>query len=253
MDVKSALEQYLNSLDNRTTKINYEIVLRDFIENISAVGQITTNRVVTYKKGLADKAPQTIAARLAAIRSFCDYCWDQGWLSSDPSLSVRANPIEKYAKAKNVSFGDLKKILGKIDITTLVGVRDYLLIRLIFLTGDVKKVIGISWDQDLPASLASVLHKYKNSVPDDNLVEGGHLFFNTDRNNSKGLSLSGARRILTKYAVKAGYPEKFLDFQALKRLRAKQIYDQTGSEEAVKSFCGHKSMKATKAFIKTLK
>ena len=65
MDAKAALEQYLNSLDNPTTRINYEIVLKDFTEGLRTVGQITTNRIVTYKKRMSDKAPQTIAARLA--------------------------------------------------------------------------------------------------------------------------------------------------------------------------------------------
>lgn len=253
MDAKAALEQYLNSLDNLTTRVNYEIVLKDFIEGLRSVGQITTNRIVTYKKRISDKAPQTIAARLAAIRSFCDYCWSQGWTTSDPSLPVRTNPVEKYAKAKNIGFAELKKILSLTDISTLVGIRDYLLIRLIFITGDVKNVINLKWIQSLPTSLTRVLDKYKSMVPEKNIDEDGYLFFNTDKDNSKGLSLSGARRILTKYAIRAGYPDNFLDFQALKRLRAKQIYEQTGSAEAVKNFCGHKSIKATKAFLKTLK
>ena len=144
----------------------------------------------------------------------------------------------------------MKTVLSQIDVSTLVGIRDYLLIRLIFFTGDVKQIISLKWDQPLPGSFSKAVTKYKSLL--ENYDETGYLFFNLDKNNSKHLSLSGARRILTKYAVKAGFDEKFVDFQALKRLRAKQIYEQTDSIEAVQAFCGHKSKKATRAFIKTL-
>jgi len=251
MDVKIALEHYLGTLENPTTKTNYEIVLRDFLEDVRVVGQVTTNRIRNYKKRLSDKAPQTVAARLAAIRSFCDFCWERGWLAQDPSLTIKVKPISKYSKAKNIDFADLKKVLSQIDLETLVGLRDYILIRLLFKYGNAKKILNLKWDQSLSDDFVQVVEKYKNLV-ENKADSNGYMFFNLDRNNSKALSLSGARKILNKYATKAGFPDKFLDFQALKRLRAKQIFEQTNNLESVQKFCGHKSLKATKAFIKTL-
>lgn len=258
MNVYRALDIYLATLENATTRTNYEIVLRDFLANTRTIEDITEAGIEKFKDSLkmGDKAAQTITARLAAIRSFCDFCWTQGWLPTDPSLGVKNVQVERYSKAKNISFEDLKKFLLAIDTSTLKGMRDYLLLRLSFIYGDVKKILSLPWDVKLPESLDVARAKYEALLSEKkNLAyfQNGYLFFNVDTcDNSKALSLSSARKIVIKYVRVAGFPEKYIDFQALKRLRAKQIFSQTNSIEAVMKFCGHRSVKATKAFLKTL-
>jgi len=251
-----ALQKYLSTLENETTRTNYEIVLKDFLSSFEDVRQITKESVQQYKELLADKSPQTIAARLAAIRSFCDYCWSEGWLTFNPALYIKNDPIEKYAQAKNISFTDFKKFVDKIDANTLVGIRDLLLIRLIFFYGDPIKILELPFQYDLPAQFEPIKRAYIKELSKEAnpmKLSYGYLFFNLeDLNNSKPLSLSAARKILIKYTHRAGFPHNYIDFQALKRLRARQIYDQTESLEAVQKFCGHKTLKVTKAFIKTL-
>jgi site-specific recombinase XerD len=124
MKLFDALNQYLESVDNTTTKINYEIVLREFLKNTSRISDISTEKIANYKASLCDKAPQTIAAKLAAIRSFCYFCAKEKWISSDPSLPIRNDPFKKYEQSKNISFEDFQKILGFIDLTTIMGLRD---------------------------------------------------------------------------------------------------------------------------------
>jgi len=256
MDVNLALSQYLNSLSNATTKTNYEIVLKDFLEEIHFLNDITREVILSYKGTILGKAPQTIAARLAAIRSFCDFCWTQGWINGDPSLAVKNNPVQKYGSAKNISFEDFKKILSQANLSKLVGVRDYLLLRLIFVCGDPTSVLKLPFNHKLHPALQPVKDEYERLLSEKTSVDSlmlGYLFFNLDTCiNARSLSVSSCRKVIAKYTRRAGFPAKFLDFQAMKRLRAKQIYEQTNSEEAVKDFCRHKSMKATRAFIKTL-
>jgi len=256
MNVNVALSHYLNSLSNKTTRTNYEIVLNDFLSEAIELEQITTTGILSYKGSLVGKAPQTIAARLAAIRSFCDYCWTQGWISSDPALPIKNNPVEKYTSAKNISFEDFKKILKVIDVSSLVGVRDFLLLRLIFVYGNPAAVLCLPFNQKMHAALEPVKEQYDLKLSGKTSVDSlqlGYLFFNLEKcTNAKPLSLSACRKVVAKYTKKAKFPDKFLDFQAMKRLRAKQIFKQTKSEEAVMKFCGHKSLKVTRAFIKTL-
>jgi site-specific recombinase XerD len=256
MKINSALSHYLNSLSNETTKVNYRIVLEDFLEEIGDLKDITRDVILSYKGTLVGKAPQTVAARLAAIRSFCDYCWTQGWVSTDASLAIKNNPVEKYGSAKNISFEDFKNILAQADLTTLVGVRDYLLLRLIFVYGDPVTILRLPFNHSLHPALEALRAEYERQLSDKVRVDSlqlGYLFFNLDKCiNAKPLSLSSCRKVIAKYIKRAGYPDKFLDFQAMKRLRARQIYEQTDSVEAVRKFCGHKSLKVTKAFLKTL-
>lgn len=256
MKVNFALNQYLSTLDNETTKINYEIVLRDFLNNFINVNQITKESVQYYKDILADKSPQTIAARLAAIRSFCDYCWGEGWLLFNPALYIKNDHVEKYAQAKNISFEDFKKFMEQINLTTLVGTRDLLLLKLIFFYGDPEKILTIPFDCNLPSQFNSIKQAYSKELSKKiNLIKlnYGYLFFNLEElNNTKPLSLSAVRKVIIKYTRHAGFAQNHIDFQALKRLRAKQIFQQTNSLEAVQKFCGHKTLKVTKAFIKTI-
>jgi integrase len=125
MKINSALSHYLNSLANETTKVNYRIVLEDFLEEIENLNEITREVILSYKGTLVGKAPQTVAARLAAIRSFCDYCWTQGWTTSDPSLAIKNIPVEKYGSAKNISFEDFKKILSQADLFMVIQLLFY--------------------------------------------------------------------------------------------------------------------------------
>jgi len=251
-----ALQEYLRSLKNETTRANYEIVLLDFISNFTSLSAILPQHIQRYKNNLVDKSAHTVAARLAAIRSFFNYCWVEGWVSEDPSEQVENDPVKKYGNAKNVAFSDFKKILGKTDLTTLVGIRDYLLLRLVYTYGDVKKIVQLSWETKLTGPFADLVKAYRAKLAEQTdlgALAGGYLFFNIDTcENHKFLSVSAVRKVVAKYIARAGYPEKFLDFQAMKRLRAKQIYEQTDSIEAVQRFCGHASQKVTKAFIKTL-
>ncbi len=255
MNVRSALDTYLNTLENSTTRLNYEIALKEFLGKTRKLDLITREKIVKYKKSLKNKSSQTVAARLSAIRSFCDYCWSQGWMDNDPSLSIKNDPSKKYEKAKNIGFKDFKRILNQIDTTDLYGLRDYFLFRLLFITGDVDGTLSLKWNNAFPDSL----NKIKIAYAEELLVfmskedlKGGYIFFGLEHMNAdKPLSKSGARKIVKKYTIRAGFPENYVDFHALKRLRAKQIYEQTGSIEAVNQFCGHKSMKATKAFVKT--
>lgn len=256
MKINAALSHYLNSLSNKTTKTNYGIVLTDFLGGTEELDKITTAGILSYKGSLVGKAPQTIAARLAAIRSFCDYCWTQGWITSDPALPIKNNPVEKYLSAKNISFEDFRKILQVIDVSRLVGVRDYLLLRLIFIYGDPTTVLRLPFNQQMHAALDPIKKHYELKLSEKTSVDSlqlGYLFFNLEKcTNAKPLSLSACRKVVAKYTKKAKFPDKFLDFQAMKRLRARQIFAQTKSEEAVMKFCGHKSLKVTRAFIKTL-
>jgi site-specific recombinase XerD len=255
MKTSFALNEYLNSLNNHTTVVNYEIALKEFLKRTPTTEKISVKKVEKYKFSLREKSPQTRASRMSAIRGFCDYCWTQGWLDNDPSLCVKNDPTEKYAKAKNVTLEEYGTLLKAISTDAIKGLRDLLLLRLIYIIGDVNKVLLYTWGTKVPANL-EIIKKYFAKSLLDNIdmkeLKRGYVFFSLDSfDTSTHLSRSAVRKLLKKYTESAGFEENYFDFQALKRLRAKQIYEETGSVDAVNQFCGHKSMKATRALIKT--
>lgn len=256
MQPERAVEQYLQNLENERTRVNYAIALREFIRPLKKLGQVSTEYIETYRASLKDKSPTTVAARLSAIKSFCEFCWSNGWLTEDPSLRIHHDPVPRYTHAKNIKFDDFKKLLESIPLDSPMGVRDFLLLRLIFVYGDVEKITNLPWTEQFPERYQNMVQQYKklmrSEYPEHNF-EKGFLFFSLETvDNKKPLSVSGLRRILSSRTIKAGFPDKHFDFEAFKRLRAKQIYEQTKSVEAVRQFCGHRSLKATKDFLKTL-
>lgn len=273
MGLSELVEEYLSSLKSESTKINYKIALVDFLQNIKNIEDITPTAIDAYNKRLQKKKKsiQTIKARFAAIKSFLEYCWMNGALLLNPADKIKVKTAKKYKNAKNIQETDFKKLLKEIK-PTLKGLRDSLLIRLIYLYGDMDKVLSLKWEHPMPTltltkiktklevAIKKVFTKkmYITGLDPNKLWEKfsrGYLFFSLDKfpfNSDKAISVPAIRKILQHYCVQMGLPENYIDFQALKRLRAKEIYQKTNSIEEVRRFCGHRNSQITKAFLKTL-
>lgn len=259
MLVELAIKLYLQTLTNQSTKLNYEIALNDFNKQVTYMKDLTEAAVISFRETLNSKSPQTISSRMSAIRSFLMHCWSEGWIDFDPSLTIKIDSVKRYTNAKNLSFDDLKKILSFIKTSTLLGVRDYLLIRLLFLVGDPQEVLALKMNSPIPDIVMDAKKLYVQKLSEHirlTQLKTGFLFFSLDHlegfNPFRPLSRAGARKILRKYASEAGFDPKVIDFTAIKRLRARQIFEQTSSFELVQKFCGHSDIRQTKTFLKTL-
>lgn len=256
MDLQKALSQYLETLDSEVTKSNYAIVLRDFCDKFKRLTDIDTKAVLAYKELLNGKSPQTVSSRLSAIKSFLTYCWENNWIPMDPTIPIKAVPVPRYKNSKNISIDDFKKLLSHIDVKSLAGFRDYLLLRLLFIYGNLPSILDLKIKSALPDIINDDRKTYitmlSQHVPVESLREG-YLFFGLEKmDSSQKLSVSGVRKILQKYCVLSGFDAQHFDIMAMRRLRAKQIYEQTKSVNAVQRFCQHKSSTQTKTFLKTI-
>jgi len=256
VDLKNALAQYLQTLENETTRINYGIILREFSQHFERLIDIDTQAILKFKATLGGKSDQTIASRMSAIRSFLMFCWSHNWIPMDPTIVIKTDNVQRYQNTKNITVEDFKKILASTNIKSLAGLRDYLLLRLLFIFGDVEKILPLQIKSALPDTVDADRKTFVTKLAEHIKVEdlkGGYLFFGLEKMDcSQKMSLSGVRKILKKYCTLAGFDENYLDFTAIKRLRARQIYEQTSSVLAVQQFCGHSSASQTKTFLKTI-
>jgi len=256
VDLKNALEQYLQSLENETTRINYGIILREFCQYFERLIDIDTQSVLKFKTTLEGKSEQTVASRMSAIRSFLMFCWGHNWIPMDPTIAIKTDNVQRYQHSKNITIEDFKSILSNANVKTLAGLRDYLLLRMLFIYGDIEKILDLKIKSPLPEMLDADRRLFITMLSQHIKIEElkiGYLFFGLEKMDcNQRMSLSGVRKILKKYSALANFDENFLDFTAIKRLRAKQIYEQTSSVEAVQRFCGHSSPTQTKTFLKTI-
>jgi len=256
VEPKNALEQYLQSLENETTRANYGIILREFCQHFERLIDIDTQSILKFKTTLEGKSDQTVASRMSAIRSFLMFCWGHNWIPMDPTIVIKTDNVQRYLNSKNITIEDFKSILSNTNIKTLAGLRDYLLLRMLFIYGDVEKILDLRIKSPLPEMLEADRKLFITMLSQHIKIEDlktGYLFFGLEKLDcSQRMSLSGVRKILKKYCTLANFDENFLDFTAIKRLRARQIYEQTNSVETVQKFCGHASPTQTKTFLKTI-
>jgi site-specific recombinase XerD len=174
----------------------------------------------------------------------------------DPTIAIKPDHVQRYQHSKNISIEDFKSILSGVNIKTLAGLRDYLLLRMLFLYGDIEKILDLKIKSPLPEILEDDRKLFITRLSQHIKIEDlktGYLFFGLEKMTSdQKMSLSGVRKILKKYCSLANFDEKYMDITAIKRLRARQIYEQTSSVEAVQRFCGHNSSVQTKTFLKTI-
>lgn len=257
MNVKILMDSYITSLDNKSTQKSYRIALNEFFSNYS-LEEITYEVLENYKKTLSEeKASQTVNARLTAIKGFFQYCYEEGYIGSNPAEYLEIEKVERYSNSKNITIEDFKLLLSQINLKSLVGIRDMLLLRLLYFLGDLHNTtkIGFGYINSIPDHLQPLLSVYVGKLEeklDPESLDDGFLFFSLDKlTNLVPLSESSVRKVINKYTAKAGLSKNSIDVQALKRLRAKQIYEKTASVEAVQKFCGHKNIKTTKEFLRS--
>lgn len=80
----------------------------------------------------------TFNQRLAILSSFYAFAWKRTLLPAavgNPIASLDRRPVESYAGAHALDFGDVAARLAEIDRTTLAGKRDYALLALALQTG----------------------------------------------------------------------------------------------------------------------
>lgn len=251
---QNAVKKYLETIQNVNTQETYKKVLEDYVLSVTSLKLINRYNLNMYKHKY--KKSSTIATKLAAIRSFLDYCWEQGWIDNNPGWIVKNNINKKYSNCKNITMEDFKKIIK--NSRTLAGIRDDLLLLTLYYVGDMRKVLNLMWWSDLPEPLLIVKTKYEKKLFKElgyekaQEIKSGYLFFNLKKDSSKPLTNWYLKFLLRKRNKEMGFPETFIDVQTVKRLGAKEIYLRTGSIDQVMDYCGHKHKRTTYTFIQGL-
>jgi integrase len=80
-------------------------------------------------------APATFNQRLAILSSFYQTAIKRGFLTTNPILTIDRRPAEQYAQVQALDRDSVRIQLAQIDRTTLIGLRDYVLVAMLLTTG----------------------------------------------------------------------------------------------------------------------
>lgn len=137
------INQFLNYLEfeqnySSYTIKNYQIDLKEFKKFIQNkdISLIEYNDIREYLLYLFDKKykKKTIARKISSLRSFFKYLYSENIIKNNP-MTLISNPKLDKKLPKFLNFEEIEKILTIPDIKTPIGIRDSLILEMLYSTG----------------------------------------------------------------------------------------------------------------------
>ncbi len=94
--------------------------------------------------GSQQVSPRTVRRKLSAVRSFCRFLTDEGYLNENPSLEIQTPGVGRRLP-KFLSLSEVDQLLSQPDPSTPAGCRDAAMIETLYATGlRVSELLGLS-------------------------------------------------------------------------------------------------------------
>lgn len=312
-----AYAYYLLGLTNKNTKEHYQIVIDHFIQfmlNIKNSTPLETNGIdVSLWKddllrtgGVGGAFPNSnldrfvshertsVHNKIAILSAFFRYLQKPGMDGSPPLVAY--NPvdalhdkvkIDKYGHSKKITISVFRKIVEKINTSTLKGLRDAALIYGYFITGRRNSEwVSLTWGQinfntvpptysfirkgqkqtidELPEKLEFLLMKYlSNRWGEDfkeKLSSNSYLFTAMPGHGGSRqivdpnfpLNERSMLKIIKYYAKKAGVDPNKITVHSLRHLHAESCLAAGASVEEVRARLCHESLATTQRYVSSM-
>ncbi|MCO6450757.1 MAG: site-specific tyrosine recombinase XerD [Caldilineales bacterium] len=125
-------------------------------------GNVTRDHIISYVLEMREReySPNTIARKVAAVKSFFGYLREQGEIRTDPASELESPKVEKHLPSA-ITVEDVDRLLALPKEETASGIRDKAMIELIYATGlRVSEVVSLDVaDVDLSAGTVRCVGK----------------------------------------------------------------------------------------------
>ena len=251
--------------DNTIT--NYRIDLLEFMEFINNNINITKDDVNNYLKYLYDQnvSKSTISRKLSSLRSFYNYLLKKEIVDNN-YFSLIKNPRKDNSLPKYVKEDDIDKMFLVPNTRTWIGMRNLLIIRMLYATGlrvselvniklnDINegertiKVLGkgskeriVVFGNNTKEALDDYLNRGRREVDINN---SEYLFLNKDGNR---LSTRYVRKIIDDIIFKASI-DMHVSPHMLRHTFATGMLNNGADLVSVKDLLGHESLNTTSIY-----
>lgn len=245
------LDEYKVFLDHKQIT-NYQVdqkIIRQYIEYLNKQKYETT----------------TISRRISALKSFYKFLYKKNYINSNPMTLIK-NPKKEKKLPKFLYINEIEELLKKTD-NTVQGIRDHLIIELLYSTGiRVSELVNIKI-KDINFINKTIKIKGKGSK--ERIVLYGKIcaniindYLNKSRNNIKNssnneyliLNLKGnkltdrsVRNIINKYMQKTSI-QKQISPHTLRHTFATHLLDNGADLKAVQELLGHSDLGTTQIY-----
>ncbi|MGB8952208.1 MAG: tyrosine recombinase XerC [Candidatus Aminicenantales bacterium] len=213
-----------------------------------------------------DQAKSSMARKLAAVRSFLQFCLKRKWIEDNPAKSVATPKQEKHVPSF-LSEEEMEKFLDLPLSEDVLGIRDKALLEFLYATGiRVSELVGINLeDVSLDERLVRVRGKGKKerlvpfgSKAGESLVlyisaratvsrepvEEKALFLNYQGGR---LSARSVERIVAKY-VRSSALRRKISPHSLRHSFASHLLSRGADLRAIQELLGHVSLATTQKY-----
>lgn len=257
----TAAADWLQARRSARTRDAYATALAAFLAFAGvAPWAVTRAHVIAWRDELEarDKAPATVAQRLAALSSFYRYAQGEGLIDKNPCQGVERPPVKAYDRAEYLT-GDEARAVLRLTPNTARGRRDRALLALALTMGLRRaELLGLrrgdvlergqgmairytakgkaEETRPVPPSAWPALRRYLEDLGD--LPSAAPLF---------PLSAQGLRYIVRRYTLAA--TGRAVNPHGLRHTAASLLYQRTGKARDVQEVLGHARLTTTEIYV----
>ncbi len=276
------MEEFINSfiraLDRReTTKETYLKALRGFAKWLRGSNPLglSSHDIQLYKDFLVSKnlSPTSLSTYLTAVRRFYDYLISVDIVTENPAKKIRGSGRPQRHLRDPLSRDEVKNLLGAIDPSSSIGLRDWAMINLMVgcglseieilraNSGDIKVkggkqvifVQGKSKDKKdeyviLPTPSEQALEKYLETR--EKTKEDEPLFWGVgNRGKGERITTRAIRERVNYYLKLAGLKRKGITPYSLRHTAAILAIKSGATVSEVKQMLRHKTIESTLVYF----
>ena len=225
------VNEYLTKFNSDSTKGLYEYEINRFLSITNKpLSKITETDIYNYIETIRNKstgektATSTVARKLSIVRNFLQFLYKRKHIKTDLAAEIEL-PKVNQKQPDILTEPEATALLRTPDKRTVVGLRDYLMLKIFLLTGcRLSELIQINWgDFDrkyncltltlhgkgnkdrlvkIPKDLEAEIARYRNN---QDYAKDEPLFLTTEVRNLKPQRISkiAIRNMLSKYCKKA--------------------------------------------------
>lgn len=268
--------EYLHSNNfSKNTIASYERDVIEFLrflknKKIMNCRKVKKHDISCFLDELRDhgRTDATIYRKSTSIKNFFNHMHLVKKLDINPCENIDRPRIERV-KCEEINKSDIKKMQSAIDKTSFIGVRDYVILQLLFDTGiKASELVNLNI-KDFDADIKQIEIKNENSMTSRNILLKNTSYielFNYTKNfrkknnkkNSKALFLNylGQRisrqsvwKMVKKYALKANI-EKDVTLNTIRNSFAANLLKNGTEHSKIQKIMGYNSKNSIRILIK---